>query len=184
MSDAETIANLIGQHVGCAGLAGSAWTACMRNVDAGSLVPLNNGLIVANRSAWAPVEDGVEFTASTQVLWSKGALNAVDGILMGTVEDEGTEFVFMPSDASMSQFEAYMNNSVDGEPFRSQVKVRRVENILMLWREANPILKSDSSCASVISIQRTHFIAHFLFNLRRCTRCRRLASRLLLWSAW
>lgn len=132
LSDADTIANLVGQHVGCAGLAGAAWTSCMRNVDAGSIVTLNNGLVVSNRSAWAPIEDGVEFTAPTQVLWAKGALNAVDGILMGTVEDEGTEFVFMPSDANMDQFEAYMNNSVDGEPFRSQVKVRFAEVISLL----------------------------------------------------
>lgn len=96
--------------VGCAsGSTPAARVACMRGLPAQTI--LANEEDTPGLLSWAPTVDGVELTDEPQHLWERGALNPVQAILIGTVRDEGSEFMTIPVNISAADYSAWLRTT-------------------------------------------------------------------------
>ena len=91
-----------------------ALQACLRALNSSEVAAAARGLPTEDLLCdWSPVIDGVELTAHPQVLAEQGKVHAVP-TLLGTNQDEGTEFVHLALNASEADFEAYAEQNAPG----------------------------------------------------------------------
>eukprot|EP00051_Salpingoeca_urceolata_P021256 m.330698 g.330698 ORF g.330698 m.330698 type:complete len:590 (+) comp19766_c1_seq6:840-2609(+) len=102
MAEAGQLFQRVAEETKCNATSEPDTVACLRALGAEQLISdkadSGSGLIV-----WAPVQDGVEFTAPPQQLWESGAINPIDTLLLGTNRDEGTEFLHVPGGSSLTE---------------------------------------------------------------------------------
>eukprot|EP00045_Choanoeca_perplexa_P006117 m.51991 g.51991 ORF g.51991 m.51991 type:complete len:548 (+) comp13472_c0_seq1:114-1757(+) len=83
---------LMASQLNCSQYQGKDWLNCMRSLSVEELVA-HRDEPAEQVISWAPIIDGVELTTTPSKLWEQGKINPVTGILLGTVQDEGTEFL-------------------------------------------------------------------------------------------
>ena len=91
----------VAANLGCAG-AGAALLACMRAVNATTLLAADHGLTQAFLE-WSPAIDGVVILDDPRVLFAAGKVASVP-VLLGFNHDEGTLFNSAPTNLNASQY--------------------------------------------------------------------------------
>jgi len=113
-TDPEQCFQDLAQYAGCRNIGDDdAVLACLRERPLNSIFgPSLHGVVVwtGENGYWGPVADGVELTASTEMLAARGQIAPVKGVILGTNRDEGR--LMMPTDWP-----------VDGAPYTTEAQL-------------------------------------------------------------